>query len=115
MAVDRFSTRTLCYRVAGNAIEVGARADVVAGAGAELDPQAIFDYLYFHSIPAPRTIFKGVHRLPAGHCATFAKGQLSVERWWKPIFVEDRPQRFDALRDEFRALLRDTVKRQVGG
>ncbi len=115
MAVDRFSTRTLCYRITGNAIEVGVRADVVAGAGAELDPQAIFDYLYFHSIPAPRTIFKGVQRLPAGHCATFAKGELSVERWWKPVFVEDRPQRFDALRDEFRALLRDAVKRQVVG
>ena len=115
MAVDRFSTRTLCYRVTGNAIEVGVRADVVAGAGAETDPQAIFDYLYFHSIPAPRTIFKGVQRLPAGHCATFAKGHLSVERWWKPVFVEDRPQRFDALRDELRALLRDAVKRQIVG
>ena len=115
LAVDRFSIRTLCYRVAGDAIEASTRADVVAGTGAEQDPQAIFDYLYFHAIPAPRTIFKGVYRLPAGHCAKFERGRLTVTRWWNPVFVEDRPAPFGALRDEFRALLTDCVRRQIVG
>ena len=28
-----------------------------------IDPQAIFDYLYFHSIPSPRTIYRNVFRM----------------------------------------------------
>jgi asparagine synthase (glutamine-hydrolysing) len=115
LAVDRFSIRTLCYRMTDGAIEAHPRADVVAGAGAEWDPQAIFNYLYFHAIPAPRTIFKGVHRLPAGHCAKFEQGRLSVSRWWIPVFVEEWSAPFDALRDEFRSLLRNGVSRQFEG
>src|ERR1700682_2019430 len=115
LAVDRFSIRSLCYRLVEGAIEVHPRADVVAGADAELDSQAIFDYLYFHTIPAPRTIFKGVLRLPAGHCAKFEQGHLTVTRWWNPVFVEDQSPPFAALRDEFRSLLRDCVRRQIDG
>ena len=115
LAVDRFSIQTLCYRVVGDAIEVNTRADGVAGRGSERDPQAIFDYLYFHCIPAPRTIFKDVRRLPAGHCGKFEHGRLVVERWWNPVFVEDRAAPFEALRDEFLELLRECVKRQIDG
>jgi hypothetical protein len=34
-------------------------ADELAEARPGIDPQAIFDYLYFHCIPSPRTIFAG--------------------------------------------------------
>ena len=57
-AVDRFAIHPLCYRMDGDGLHVGERADTVAGAGSDLDPQAIFDYLFFHVIPAPRTIFQ---------------------------------------------------------
>jgi len=115
LAVDRFSIRTLCYRMVDDEIAVHPRADVLAGPGGLRDPQAIFDYLYFHNIPAPRTIFSAVQRLPAGHCGKFENGRLAVERWWNPVFVEDRPVPFETLRDEFLELLRDCVERQTEG
>ena len=74
LAVDRFAIRTLCYRVIDGQLHFAARADELADAASEIDPQAIFDYLYFHVIPSPRTIFKGVYRLPPGHCALFENG-----------------------------------------
>ena len=113
LAVDRFAIRTLCYRIDGDTIRVAERADDLADDTTEIDAQAIFDYLYFHAIPSPRTIFKGVHRLPPGHCARFARGELTVEPYWRPVFV-DGPARFDELREEFRALLRAAVKRRLG-
>jgi asparagine synthase (glutamine-hydrolysing) len=67
LAVDRFAIETLCYRSDGKTLAFSDRADCVHGRGDELDPQAIFDYLYFHMIPAPRTIFRQVRRLPAAH------------------------------------------------
>jgi asparagine synthase (glutamine-hydrolysing) len=60
LAVDRFAIRTLCYRVDNGQLRFAARADELADAGTEIDPQAIFDYLYFHVIPSPRTIYKGI-------------------------------------------------------
>jgi hypothetical protein len=57
LAVDRFAIETLCYRSDGKTLAFSDRADCVQGRGDELDPQAIFDYLYFHMIPAPRTDF----------------------------------------------------------
>ena len=75
----------------------------------ELDPQALYDYLYFHMIPAPRTVFKDIFRLPAGHYALFENGQLTVAPWWKPHFNEDRRAPFDELKAEFRQILLDAV------
>ena len=112
-AVDRFAIHPLCYRTDRDGLQIGERADIVAGAGSDLDPQAIFDYLYFHVIPAPRTIFNGVSRLAAGHCALEEDGKLTVSRWWNPVFVEDGTADFAALRAEFNDLLRECVTRQL--
>ena len=115
LAVDRFSIRTLCYRLSGGQLSFGERADEVAGADGEIDPQAIFDYLYFHVIPSPRTIFKDVFRLPAGHFALFENGKLTVAPYWVPSFEETLQQPLDMLKVEFRQLLRNAVLRQVAG
>jgi len=115
LAVDRFSIRTLCYRISGEQLSFGERADEVAGAQCEIDRQAIFDYLYFHVIPAPRTIYKGVFRLPAGHSALFENGKLTVVPYWIPSFEETLEQPLDKLKLEFRQLLRNAISRQVDG
>ena len=115
LAVDRFAVRTLCYRVDNGQLRFAARADELADAGAQIDPQAIFDYLYFHVIPSPRTIYKGIFRLPAGHYALFENGQLTVAPYWVPTFDEHPAASFDALKDEFRQLLRDAVAAQLDG
>ena len=113
LAVDRFAVHTLCYRVVNGELLFSTRADDLADAHTPIDPQAVFDYLYLHAIAAPRTIFNGVCRLPAGHFAWFEAGRLEVARYWEPLFTEAVAPSFDALRDEFRALLRQAVTRQL--
>ena len=115
LAVDRFAIQTLCYRVQGGRLQFAACADELADAGSALDAQAIFDYLYFHVVPSPRTIFQGVHRLPPGHFAVFEDGRLTVAPYWTPRFLEPAKPSFTDLRDEFRQLLRDAVARQLDG
>ncbi len=115
LAVDRFAIRSLCYRVDGGRLRFAARADDLADASTEVDPQAIFDYLYFHVIPSPRTIFKGIYRLPPGNSAVFENGVLTIQPYWVPSFSEnDRPS-FNELRTEFRQLLREAVAGQLDG
>jgi asparagine synthase (glutamine-hydrolysing) len=117
LAVDRFAIRTLCYRVIGKRLHFAERADTLAALEprAEIDPQAVFDYLYFHVIPSPRTIFRGVHRLPPGHYAWFEGGNLTVAPYWVPEFKEERAPSFDALATEFRQTLQDAVAAQLDG
>ena len=116
LAVDRFAVNSLCYRLTDGRIEFAERADQLAGDTPDLDPQAIFDYLYFHCIPSPRTIYKGVFRLPPGHYAWFDKGQLTVAPYWVPEFREPPGAvSFEALKSEFRGLLRDAVTSHLDG
>ena len=85
VAVDRFSIQPLCYRVVDGQLRFAARADELADASTEIDPQAIFDYLYFHVIPSPRTIYKGIFRMPAGHFGWFENGRSVSNRIGRPV------------------------------
>jgi asparagine synthase (glutamine-hydrolysing) len=113
LAVDRFAIRTICYRIDNGKMRFAARADELADASTEIDPQAIFDYLYFHVIPSPRTIYKGIFRLPPGHYALYANGALTVAPYWKPTFEEPRNVSFEALKSEFSQILQTAVAQQL--
>jgi asparagine synthase (glutamine-hydrolysing) len=115
LAVDRFAVRSLCFRRADGGLVVGERADTVAGPGAELDAQALFDYLHFHVIPSPRTVFAGVERLPAGHAAVFGAGGLESAPYWVARFEEPRAGDLPALKTSFLELLRTAVADQRDG
>lgn len=112
LAIDRFAIRTLCYRQQGEQLLADPRADRFGAT--ELDPQAIFDYLYFHVIPSPRTIFRDVFRLPPAHYALFENGRLTIAPYWTPDFAEERRPDFGALREEFLGLVRATVADRIG-
>ena len=116
LAVDRFAVRTLCYRVANGRLHFAARADELAvQVSADVDPQALFDYLYFHVIPSPRTAFKGVFRLPPGHYASFENGQLTVAPYWVPEFAAQPGLALEPAKAQFRQLLRDAVAAELDG
>lgn len=115
MAIDKFAVRSLCYRLVNGQLKFAERANEVADGSPEIDPQAIFDYFYFHTIPSPRTIFKGVCRLPPGHYAHFDNGKLTIEPYWVPVFPESRQASFEDLRAEFKTLLSQAVARQLDG
>jgi asparagine synthase (glutamine-hydrolysing) len=114
LAVDRFAVRSLCYRVVGDTLQFASRADELAD-GASIDPQALFDYLYAHVIPSPRTIFQGVLRLPPGHYALWQGGRLEVAPYWVPEFDDAAPWSLGDAKLEFRQLLRDAVAVQLDG
>ena len=115
LAVDRFAIETLCYRTDGKTLAFSDRADCVHGRGDELDPQAIFDYLYFHMIPAPRTIFRQVRRLPAAHGLLINRQGVHETRHWPLRFDEQHRQPFAAARETFRNLIRDSVAAEIAG
>lgn len=113
LAIDRFAMQTLCYRIVDGELRFAPRADDLADSTTEIDPQSVFEYLYSHVISSPRTIFKGIYRVPPAHYVLFEDGRLTVAPYWTPEFPEDDSRPFDSLRDEFRNLLRQAAARQL--
>lgn len=113
MAVDRFSEYTLCYREEAGSLYAAAHADALRTPSTPVDTQAVFDYLYFHVIPSPRTIFSGVARLPAGHCLVQENGGCRVEPYWRPRFEEDRSRSLQGLKVQFLELVGRAVERRA--
>ncbi|MCG2577757.1 asparagine synthase-related protein [Dechloromonas sp. XY25] len=115
LAVDRFAMQTLCYSFDGNRLSFSDRADCVAGRGNELDSQAIFDFLFFHMIPAPRTIFRQVQRLPAAHSLLVDANGIQEKRYWALQFEETTRHAFPAAKETFLELIRKSVAEEIEG
>jgi len=81
----------------------------------ELSPDAVDAYFTFGFVPAPRTMFQGVEKLPAGHCLVAdASGAIEIRRYWQPE-VEPALARMDdaALQREALARLRAAVRKRL--
>jgi len=114
LATDRFATQPMCYAFDGRAIGFASRADAVPmRAEAGIDEQALYDYLYFHVIPAPRTAYRGVSRLRGGHCIAIQDEKAVLHRYWIPTFRETSNASIDDLGERFRALVREAVARDA--
>ena len=111
LAVDRFNIRNLVYQADAQGLIFGSTCDIVCAhpnAGKTVDPQAIYDYTYFHAVPGPRTIYRGQQRLLPGHCLTWANGRASVQPYWAMKFAEQRGSVAD-FKPRFRQVLKEAV------
>ena len=115
IAVDRFAIRSLCHRVEGGRLLFADDARKLARSPGALDPQALFDYLYFHVIPSSRTIYQDVQRLPPAHSALFRQGKLAIAPYWRATFEATGAVPFDPLKQAFRQHLRDAIAAQLDG
>ncbi len=112
LALDRMGIERLAYGIRGETLVFGHSAADVARAmspNPSLRPQALFDFLLLHMVPAPQTVFEGVYKLRPGTCARFESGRLTVERYWRPDFTRDGTAPFGPLREQLLAALRDGV------
>jgi asparagine synthase (glutamine-hydrolysing) len=104
LAADRFGLRRIYYAVTDAGIAFGTRARIplaLPGVAREPDPDAVYAYLNFQTVPAPQTIYRGVRRLPPGHCLRWEDGRVSVERYWDIAYHERRVRRSAAARSLF--------------
>ena len=113
LAVDRFATHPVVFQSSGGGIVFGSTLDAIVQSSTNelvLDAQAIFNYVYFHVIPGPDTIYSGVRRLLAGESLTFKNGSLALQTYWEPVFDESQTAPFDELKRGFLGALRSAVE-----
>ncbi|HEY5102888.1 MAG TPA: asparagine synthase (glutamine-hydrolyzing) [Steroidobacteraceae bacterium] len=108
-ARDRLGIKPFYYRLLPDGIAFASELKALLVLGKPpLDKSALRDFLFHGYIPAPKTIYQGIAKLPAGHSLSWQDGVLAIERYWDPspaIQIRDRA----ASLDELDALLRVVV------
>ena len=77
-----------------------------------VDLSALDMFLAFRYVPSPHTMFRGVRKLPPGHCMRWTRQGLNIRRYWHAVpTIAATAERdlLDAYRDKFDA----TVRRQM--
>ena len=85
LARDHFGVKPFYYAHAGPRLAFASEVKAllqVPWIEAELDPESLHQYLTFSWVPEPRTMFRGIHKLPAGHYAIFRNGRLAITQYW---------------------------------
>lgn len=118
LAVDRSGIGTMSYAVTGRHLVFGSSLDSINRHPAirtEINRQAIYDYVYFHVIPGPETIYEGQFRLLPGEYLVFRNDSAEVRSYWTMHFDEALRRPFDELKTEFLGTLRQSVRNAAQG
>lgn len=77
----------------------------------EINPLALENYLTFQYSVLPETFFKGIYKLMPSHCLTFENGELTIRRYWEPVFEPDENITLEELTDKIDDAMQASIKR----
>jgi asparagine synthase (glutamine-hydrolysing) len=83
------------------------------GVPREVDPYALDEYLTYLYVPHPRTMFRGIRKLPPAHFAIFRDGQLVVRRYWEVDWQNESSAPAAELQEQLREQLDEAVRLQL--
>lgn len=89
LARDHFGIKPFYYALRGRSLAFASEIKAllqVPGIDAEMDHAALHKYLTFLWVPEPDTMFRAIHKLPAGHSAIFRDGELMISEYWDLSF-----------------------------
>ncbi len=101
---DRLGIKPLYYRELHDGFAFASELKALLPLGAaQIDRSALRDFLFYGYVPAPKTIYAGIRKLPAGHTLTYQHGKIRIARYWNPTTeieagsAEDWRERLDSL------------------
>ena len=117
IARDRVGIRPLFYTIVDGSLLFGSEVKSLLTnrrVRREIDPYALDQIFTFWMTIPPRTAFKDIFELPAGHFMIAEKGTLKVERYWDIDFTpESRGRTEPEYSEELRELLIDSTRLQL--
>ncbi len=81
----------------------------------DIDEQALYHYLTFLTTPAPTTLFRDIHKLPAGHILIVKRdGSVDMQRYWDALPPKQTAARNEQeQRAEILRLLRESIRKRM--
>ncbi len=99
IARDRFGEKPLYYGVFDGKLVYASEPKALLAhpsVKAEIDLNALRQYLSFDYIPAPLSIYKGIYKLPAAHLLVVENGEVRTRRYWNLSW--QKPDRKEGLK-----------------
>ncbi len=119
LARDQIGIKPLYYGFtnSGDLVFASELKGVLAHPGVprELNPQALEDYLALGYVPDPKSIYRGISKLPPGHWLSWHAGEPapSARRYWDAPFKVDTQLGEGEACAKLRTLLDDAVSGQM--
>jgi asparagine synthase (glutamine-hydrolysing) len=117
LARDRFGKKPLYYaETPGGGLLFGSELKALREhpqCPRELDDESLSQYLALEYVPSPRSILRGVRKVPAAHVLTWQEGAIATERYWDLPFGDPHDESDEELVEEFRRLFRGAVERRL--
>ncbi|MBN2492759.1 MAG: asparagine synthase (glutamine-hydrolyzing) [Planctomycetes bacterium] len=122
LARDHLGVKPLYYALCGERLIFGSELKAVIahpGVPRRLDPTALSDYLSFLYVPAPKSIYRDIWKLPPAHTLVVDRAGLAASarpvprRYWEARFAPEPGAAEPAAREALRAVLTAAVRHQL--
>ncbi|MFH1282275.1 MAG: asparagine synthase (glutamine-hydrolyzing) [bacterium] len=115
LARDRVGIKPLYYSIKNGNLYFASEIKplfAVQDIKKEIDYSSVYNFVDLLYIPAPKSIYKDIHKLLAGHYLVWQNGNISIKQYWdlscKSI---EYPQ--EDIKNRIKYLLRDSVKKHL--
>jgi asparagine synthase (glutamine-hydrolysing) len=117
LARDRFGEKPLYYGIFDGKLLYASEPKALLAHPSvkrELDLNSLREYLSFDYVPAPRSIYKGISKLPAAHILVVENGEVRTRRYWNLTWQKDGDTpSMDRAAVELRELLSNAVRMRL--
>lgn len=117
VARDRMGVKPLYYMQTKKGWAFGSEIKsllALPNAPRTLDLDAATQFFRLGFVPAPRTLFQGIQKLPAGWRLVAERGKVQVQRYWDLEFEQhDSFLSFDECAEQLRSVLQEAVTDQM--
>ncbi len=116
LARDHLGIKPLYYTILGSRILFASEIKALLqdlSCPREVDLEALAELFTFRYVPSPKTLFKGIRKLPPGHLMILSRKGIKIERFWE--WVPKLRNKFDEreLIEEYQSLLQEAIRLQL--
>jgi asparagine synthase (glutamine-hydrolysing) len=84
----------------------------------DIDEESLYHYLSFVTTPAPQTLFRDIHKIPAGHMLILGRGgSLEMKRYWDALPPAETAEFANRSEEEHKSeilrLLRSSITKRM--
>ena len=113
---DRLGIKPLVYASMGRKLAFASTIEALrsGGAGGEIDPQAILEFLEFGFVTEGRCIYSGIQKLPPARILEWHEGRSSIHTYWSlPEIDVSSPVSFEEAVEQTEQRIVDAVRVRI--
>lgn len=113
LARDRIGQKPLYYAIVDGSLVFGSEIKVILQdpkIERRIDKQALDEYLEYGFIPSPKTIYKGIYKLPPAHYLICKNGKIIIKRYWSVEYHPDNNKSEKFYTQRLTELINESVK-----